>query len=267
MSKISRIAAGSVITATAALGMSSVALADGYAPARVAYERPADWSGVYFGVSSGYQWSSIDVARADGAFGITSNYDDGLVGAHLGVQHQWGAIVLGIEGGWSSTLRDHDGSSEACFNPVPVLLPGVPKTASCTARLNDILTVGGRVGWAAGRWMPYVAGGYANGGFDFNGRVPNAGAAGAAGATTLVETAHVRAGGWYIGGGVEWAVSPGWTAGVEYRHYEFGSENTTAFDPSHGTALENVRFVDPSADSITDRVSWRWGRPDAAPLK
>jgi hypothetical protein len=78
--------------------------------------------------------------------------------------------------------------------------------------------------------MPFVTGGYANAGFDFNARAPNAGAAGA---TTLIETAHVRAGGWYIGGGVEWAVSPGWTAGLEYRHYEFGSENTAAYNPAN----------------------------------
>ena len=62
MYNLSKLAAGSVIVATAALGSAGVALADGYAPkGKVVYERPSDWSGVYFGVSSGYQWSSIDV--------------------------------------------------------------------------------------------------------------------------------------------------------------------------------------------------------------
>ena len=45
--------------------------------------------------------------------------------------------------------------------------------------------------------------------------------------TTLNEEAHKRLEGWYIGGGVEWKISPGWTAGLEYRHYEFDPENTT----------------------------------------
>src|SRR5215475_13559460 len=54
MSKISKLAAGSAIAATAVLGGASVALADGYAAPRVAYERPSNWSGVYFGVDSGY---------------------------------------------------------------------------------------------------------------------------------------------------------------------------------------------------------------------
>ena len=91
MYKVSKLAAGSVIAATAALGGASVALADGYEPRRVAYERPTDWSGVYFGVGSGYQWSSIDVAHVPGAFptgiGITSNHDESFVSAHLGLQH------------------------------------------------------------------------------------------------------------------------------------------------------------------------------------
>ncbi len=59
MNKLSKLAAGSVIAATAALGGASAVLADGYAPkGKVVYERPSDWSGVYFGVGSGYQWNS-----------------------------------------------------------------------------------------------------------------------------------------------------------------------------------------------------------------
>jgi outer membrane immunogenic protein len=252
MYKVSRLAAGSVIAATAALGGASVALADGYSAPRVAYERPTDWSGVYFGVNSGYQWSSIQVENPAAPPGFTSHHDEALLGAHLGVQHQFGMIVVGVEGGWGTTLRDRE-DDVAC--PVAV--------DRCSARLNDIFTIGARAGWAAGRWMPYITGGYANAGFDFNARAPGA----VPGASTLIETAHVRTGGWYLGGGVEWAVSPGWTAGLEYRHYEFGSADTTTYNPATGNPIETARFVDPSTDSVTARVSWRWGRPEAAPLK
>jgi len=282
MYKVSKLAAGSVIAATAALGTASVALADGYEPRRVAYERPADWSGVYFGVGSGYQWSSIDVAHVPGAFptgiAFTSDHNDAFVSAHLGVQHQFGAIVLGIEGGWMSSLRDSKGSSEFCDSVPPVLAnPILAPGNFCSARLNDVLTIGGRAGWAAGRWMPYVTGGYANGAFEWDNRPPSPVAPGAAGATFLQETAHTRLGGWYIGGGVEWAISPGWTAGVEYRHYEFESRNATAYTActnavagcpfvALGVPLETTKFSD-TTDSISARVSWRWGRPEAAPLK
>jgi opacity protein-like surface antigen len=254
MYKVSKLTAGSVIAATAALGWASAALADGYEPRRVVYERPMDWSGVYFGVSSGYQWSDIPVHFTDFGTKFTSNHDDALVGAHLGLQHQFGVIVVGVEGGWSSTFRINKEDEVACPNI----------TLQCSARLNDIFTLGARAGWAAGRWMPYVTGGYANAGFDMNVRtLPNA-----FGATTLTETAHGRTGGWFIGGGVEWAVSPGWTAGVEYRHYEFdSSRRENDYNPATGTFVEHVRFADPTTDSLSARVSWRWGRPEAAPLK
>src|SRR5689334_22868766 len=130
MYKISKIAVGSVIAASAALGGASTVLADGYAPkGRVVYERPSDWSGVYFGVSSGYQWSSIDVTNPDTAFGISSDHRDALAGGHIGIQHQFGSIVLGVETNYLASLRDKDGSTEACFNhqafaPASAAVPG-----------------------------------------------------------------------------------------------------------------------------------------------
>jgi outer membrane immunogenic protein len=299
MYKVSKLAAGSVIATTAALGWASVALADGYEPRRVAYERPTDWSGVYFGVGSGYQWSSIDVNQVPSAvnpgagsanpgIGINSEHNEAFVSAHLGAQHQFGNIVLGIEGGWMSTLRDRDGSHEFC-DTIPAVLstPILQGGDFCTARLQDIITIGARAGWAMGRWMPYVTGGYANAGVDFAQRNPITATtgplplpltpAGAAGATVEQEQAHTRLGGWYLGGGLEWAISPGWTTGIEYRHYEFGDGRTTGFSAcgagnpgcfsaAVGTPLERLKLGD-TTDSVEARVSWRWGRPEAAPLK
>ena len=63
--------------------------------------------------------------------------------------------------------------------------------------------------------------------------------------------------------GGEWMISPGWTAGIEYRHYDFGDAIVAAHTPA-GAFLENVRF-DATTDTITARVSWRWGREAAAP--
>jgi opacity protein-like surface antigen len=280
MYQVSKLAAGSVIAATAALGGASVALADGYSAPRVAYERPADWSGVYFGVGSGYEWSTVDVSHVQGlgwtagGIGISSTHDTGFVSAHLGVQHQFGAIVVGVEGGWMSTLRGDDGSKEFCDSIPGVLAnPIVAPGKFCSGSLNDILTLGARAGYAMGRWMPYVTGGYANASVDFENRIPGA----VPGASILQEQASARLNGWYIGGGLEWAISPGWTAGVEYRHYDFGSRDVTANSActsavtgcpfaAIGLPVERVQFGD-TTDTVSARVSWRWGRPDAAPLK
>jgi|SRR5581483_746972 len=258
MYKLSKLAAGSVIAVAAAVGGTSAVLADGYTPPRkVAYERPSDWSGFYFGLSSGWQWSSIDSKYVFG--GATSSIDQnsGLVGGHIGIQHQFGQVVLGVEGNIFSTFREENGST---------LCPS--GTLNCTAHLDDILSVGGRLGWAAGHWMPYVTGGYANARFEHQSYTLGASPAAFA-------FSSERHGGWYLGGGVEWIVSPGWVAGIEYRHYEFDTVRHTpwctgnsASCGSQGVAdLGDAKDISPSTDSIMARVSWKFGREPAAPLK
>ena len=251
MYKVSKLAAGSVIAATAALGGASVALADGYAAPRVAYERPSNWSGVYFGVQSGYQWSSIDGDIPGTPLHYSVNDNNAIVGAQLGYQHQFGAVVLGIEGNLISTVRDDWGSTTCPYFGA----------ANCKDRLNDILTIGGRAGWAAGHWMPYVTGGYASARFAHEEwTLPGAG-----GAQTKLDESATRHDGWYLGGGVEWQISPGWTTGLEYRHYEFDTKVTNVVSPV-GVNL-GLERTSPTTDTVAARVSWRWGRPEAAPLK
>ena len=79
--------------------------------------------------------------------------------------------------------------------------------------------------------------------------------------------ARARVDGWFIGGGVDMALSHGWTVGLDYRHYDFGDNTVVAFNPA-GVALEAARFSDATADVVTLRVSWKLGRPDrVSPLK
>jgi outer membrane immunogenic protein len=110
--------------------------------------------------------------------------------------------------------------------------------------------------------MPYIAGGYANAKYAHHSeaKVP------VAGVVTPID-GSARFAGWYIGTGFDWTISPGWTAGLEYRHYEFDSEVFQTH--ASGVPTGEFRTVDPSMDTIMARVSWRWGRPEpvAAPLK
>ena len=250
MHKLSKLAAGSVIAAAAALGGAGMALADGYVPKKVAYERPSDWSGVYFGVQSGYQWSSIDSEFTGIGTGFSVDHAASFVGAHMGIQHQFGSIVLGVEGNWLSTVRDDPGST---------ICPG--PTFTCTNRLNDILTIGARAGWAAGHWMPYVTGGYASARFAYKSFTTATG--------VFFDDASTRNPGWYLGAGFEWVISPGWTTGLEYRHYEFDDVTGPRFF-TNGTGVNPVSplTIGATTDTITARVSWRWGREVAVvPLK
>jgi len=255
MLSLRQLVAGSAIMAAAAIGSAGLALADGYTPPRkVTYERPADWSGFYFGLHSGYQWSSIDGTFSNGGSGSFSvDHDDWSVGAHIGLQHQFGVIVLGVEANIDSLFRGDDGSTR-CPNP----------TLNCNVRVDDIISVGGRLGYAAGHWMPYITGGYANAALHYHT------SALAPFPFLSTEEARTRNDGWYIGGGVEWIVSPGWTAGLEYRHYEFDNTSVTTWTTqvTQGQPIERLT-MSAGSDSITARMSWKFGREPAAapPLK
>jgi outer membrane immunogenic protein len=250
--ELGRIAAGSAFVAAAALLGASTASADGM-PSRgkaVVYEAPSNWSGFYFGVQSGWTWSSIDATYTAGG-GVFSNsweHDTQMVGGQIGLQHQFGQIVLGVEGDLSTAFRDTD-AVEVCPNVV----------VRCHARLDDILTVGGRLGYAMGKWMPYIAGGYANGAFTRSTVNPAT--------ETMNDLGQSRHSGWYAGGGVDMAIASNWTIGVEYRHYEFDTAFNLAHTPAGVEVAGSDSNMDASSDAVNLRVSWKFGRPEAAPLK
>ena len=254
------LAVAAVLTA----GTTTYAAADGmpstrgYAP--VAY----NWSGFYAGASIGY-------ARTD-AEGYYSNFlprqnfnadaDSGVLGGHVGIQHQFGQFVLGVEGGYSSTRVFDDwgggtlGPSASCLaiNPVPT---------TCQARIDHIYTIGPRLGLAYDRSLFYVTGGFAGG--QLNTRLLDR-------STTPVSVFdrtsenHV---GWFIGGGLEFALSRNWIFGVEYQHIELDSEKHLSSADAFNPAGVNARTMDADVDIVRARLSFKFGRDDNryAPLK
>ena len=268
MFRHSKLAAGLAIAATAVIGSAGGALADGVA-AKARVRSPGGLERRL--LRRGLRLPVVEhrcKEPGDGVLGSASDHDEWLVGGHIGVQHQWGLLVLGVEGGWQSTFVDRDGSSSAClrtvFRGARTLV--YRQDAGCSARLNDI-TDHRWSGWLGGWSLDAVHHWWiCERGVRFQRQNPCS----VVGATNLVEQAHTRLGGWYLGGGFEWIVAPMWTAGLEYRHYDFDTGSTTAFrqDASlPAVALEPVSF-DATTDTVMARVSWRWGRePAAAPLK
>src|SRR6266849_854286 len=151
---------------------------------------PASWTGTYGGIHVGGVWDSYD-----GSFvfpppaTVHVDHSAGILGTHSGLQVQFGRIVVGVEGDFLTTIGSNRGN-DTCHPP-----------ASCAAgvsiggRLNHLQSVGGRVGWAFGEWLPYVAGGWARAWLEQT-------AFTAAGAT--IETWSMRTDGSYIGVGVDW---------------------------------------------------------------
>jgi outer membrane immunogenic protein len=150
-----------------------------------AYVQPVyNWTGPYIGISGGYGWGNSDFS---GVGGGSVDPSGGIFGATLGYNWQMGALVTGIEGdiSWSG-LRDSN--------------------AGLRTENNWLGTVRGRLGYNAGRWMPYVTGGLAVG--DIDSRV------------TGVGSSDKTKAGWTVGAGVEAAIAGPWTAKVEYLYVD-----------------------------------------------
>jgi opacity protein-like surface antigen len=132
-------------------------------------------------------------------------------------------------------------------------------------RVDNILTAGVRLGWALQRAMPYITAGYAGAAVSDRATF----AAGAAVGQTFWRSRE-RHDGYYIGGGVDWAVhccDSSWTIGIEYRHYEF--DETRRVPASVGGVLvtgdRHILDLD-GVDTLTVRLNYKLGRP-ASTLK
>jgi outer membrane immunogenic protein len=177
-----------------------VVAADLRRPAPLPYAEaviPYNWTGIYFGLNGGGGWGR---SRFDFPGASTGNFDNsgGLLGVTVGGNYQAGRAVFGIEADYNWTnLR---GST---------LCPG--GAFACGTRNNWLSTVRGRLGYAAGRFMPYVTGGAAFG--DIQATISGIGSASATGT------------GWTVGGGLEWALAGKITAKFEYLYVNLGSVN------------------------------------------
>ncbi len=169
--------------------------------ARVAPSR-FDWSGFYAGANGGYGWGRTH--WSDPVFGFSSGDFDisgGLLGGQLGYNWQSGRLVLGLESDadWANLSGATAGLGGACLGYAG---------GQCLTRQDWLGTTRGRIGYAFGRWLPYVTGGLAYGGVGIE--QPG-------GSSTQTRT------GWTVGGGLEYALNRNWSAKVEYLHLDLGT--------------------------------------------
>ena len=192
-------------------GVSALALIAGLASVQAAdiQQRPAvvkappivapvfTWTGPYVGLTGGYGWGESRSFDVDGA----------LLGVTAGYNWQMNQVVFGVEGdiSWS----DISGSGPCGAG------------TRCTVDNNWLGTVRGRLGWAAGQFMPYVTGGLAFGDID----VRRTGGFGSASSTEV---------GWTLGAGVEAALWGPVSAKIEYLFVDLGGPSVPG--PGGGSA-------------------------------
>jgi outer membrane immunogenic protein len=176
------------------LGMAPALAAD--LPARTYTKAPAivapisPWSGFYVGAMGGYGQENTSNGGVSG----------GLAGGTLGYNWQTGPVVFGLEAdaAWA------DLKSTA----------GIPGLVSVTAKVQDLGTVRGRIGYAFDQVLVYGTGGYAWADTKLT-------------ATVLGLTgseSHVL-NGWTAGAGVEVMFAPKWSVKAEYLYRSFTGQN------------------------------------------
>jgi high affinity Mn2+ porin len=200
--------AAACLVALAAGTPSRDAVAADAAPA-VPLKAPAkpqayDWNGFYFGGHVGYGTGHANATVWDPAPTPGPNTFGGLTG---GVQlgYNWvlpSHLLLGLE--TDLTVEDR-------WESAPIIA-GIPTARSnVTEQLDYIGTVRGRLGYVMNPWMLYVTGGYAFAGTRVLNEPP-----------TIDQEKHLnKRSGWAAGVGAEYALSPHWSARLEYLYSQY----------------------------------------------
>lgn len=198
------------------------------------------WTGIYAGGSVGGAWTNIDWDYFNLPGQSVPRSPSGVIaGAHFGYQQQFGQWVLGAE------LAYTGGSINQTGPDAPIFAPAF----DANSRFQNVLTIGPRVGWVFNRnWMAFATGGYANA--DIMTEFYAKGFAG------ITSRANSRNEGYFIGGGLEYALSKNWIVGVEYQHMEFNKElQSVTVVPATGSA----RYVSADADVVRARLTFKLG--------
>jgi outer membrane immunogenic protein len=172
-----------------------------------ANDRIALYAGIVGGgAAASSQHMFVDQSFDTGIFATRG----GLLGGTLGLSYATGSWLLALEN--DLELANVNGS----FGPT-----GVP----FSTRLDWIYNFRARIGYAFDRFVPYLAFGPSFGGLSSTATIPGLGTA----------SSRETRSGWTLGGGIDLAISPSWTAKAEYLFECLGS--ATQF------SIDNVRFM------------------------
>jgi outer membrane protein OmpA-like peptidoglycan-associated protein len=180
----------------------------------------------------------------DPTFHYQFNTSGFVGGGHAGYNWQWGNAVLGVEG-------DLEGAAVSGSTTNLAGGFGVHTSMDFDASLRA------RAGWAFDRILVYGTGGVATGDVTTHYRV----AAVVGGPLiSLGENSDVRTG-WTGGAGIEYAVTPNWDVGLEYRYTDLGRQGFSMAVPG-GTVSDSNEY---NFSAIRLRLSYRFAPPPPPP--
>jgi outer membrane immunogenic protein len=192
--------AGAAVAALAS-GAQAADLGAPRSPIAAAVIAPAfSWTGFYVGAHAGYGWAQARYTDFTGTFVNASNDANGFFG--------------GIQGGYNWQINNFVLGLEADVAASAIRRTYLDAATGDTYRASVpfLGSVRARAGFAADRALFYVTGGL--GVATFQDRYFDAGTA------TTFSASNTRVG-YTLGGGVEYAFAPNWTAKAEYVYYGF----------------------------------------------
>jgi outer membrane immunogenic protein len=190
---------------------------------------PQDWTGLRIGVNLGfgslrdsgspYCYNPAGALNGIGCvvpFAATTSGTGILGGGQVGYNWQSGRLVYGVETDFQGTTIKGSANIPGPFAIVGVPVPPGGTNYIAEEKLNWLGTVRGRLGLAWDRALIYGTGGLAYGGVSTSSNL-------IAPEVQYPSSGSTTKAGWTLGGGVEWAFAPKWSAKVEGLYYDLGS--------------------------------------------
>jgi outer membrane immunogenic protein len=186
---------------------------DAYRPTSI------DWTGWYTGLQLGGAFGSASWTNPFSNLSDDPKPSAVLGGGQFGVNWTRDSLLLGAEADFS--WMDLKGSANDAGGNTH------------TVHTHWLSLVTGRVGYAFNRYLVYAKGGaaFAN---ESNKVVTPGGVSATSSTTTQV--------GWTVGGGVEYAINPNWSARLEYDYVDLPSRGMVLNGPL-GSQPANVNFT------------------------
>jgi outer membrane immunogenic protein len=197
-----------------------------------------NWTGFYIGGFGGYKfaatvisldlfgdWNASSNDRADRDVIEPRGSEDldtsgAELGGLIGYNYQWNEWVLGLEAsGGYLWLRD---SNETDIFVIPE--SNHRYSLRTSLKTHYLTTIGGRIGYAFCRWLPYVTGGLAVGDIDFDQIILQHGSSGSVFFDEGGNISDTQTG-WMVGAGLQYAITDHWSARAQYQYVDLGCSN------------------------------------------
>lgn len=240
-----------IVVASLSLVAMSVAASAADMPVKAPVIAPVsvyNWNGCYVGghVGAGFgrtQWTNTIDTTAFGDLspgeGFTQSASGIVGGGQIGCNYQVNQIVFGIEASLAGT---------SIKNSLTNTVFGAGFDDVFENRVNSIVTIAGRIGYAFNNWLPYIKGGYAGANNKFS--VSDAvGANQGSGSETKWHN------GWVFGAGVEYGLTRNWIVGIEYDYIGLQSKNYNVTGASAGAYTFDVK---PRIHEVLMRLSYKF---------